>query len=155
MAITRRTDYAVRLMYELAQLPEGATLSMRDLCELAEVPENFGSSIVQFLIDAGMVAAEGYRSHLLSLALPASQITMADVVRTCEPDFSLSQCTRTPEVCGRSNHCGAHRMWTELDAIVWQRLEAITLAQVASDKTDFATCVNRVPSSFAGLTGLS
>ncbi|MRS12544.1 MAG: Rrf2 family transcriptional regulator [Actinobacteria bacterium] len=153
MPITRRTDYAVRLMYELAQLPAEATLSTRDLCELADVPECFGTSIVQFLVDAGMVIAGGYRNHLLSLAEPATEITMAEIIRTCEPDFFLSPCTSEPESCGRSSHCGAHRMWGELDAMVWLHLESITLAQVATDKFSAVGAVNHIPSSFAGLTG--
>jgi Rrf2 family protein len=131
MSITRRTDYAVRLMYELAQLPQGATLSARDLCELADVPESFGGSLVPFLRDAGLVRAEGHRDHLLSLALPPHGITMADIIRACEPDFSLSQCTRDPQSCGRSGHCGVHEMWEALDRVVWTRLEATTLAEVS------------------------
>lgn len=132
MAITRRTDYAVRIMYELAQIPTGATLSVRDLCSAADVPENFGASIVTFLLAASLVRCEGYNKHLLALALPPEQITMAQIIRACEPEFSLAQCTREPDECGRSGYCGAHRMWLQLDAMVWQRLENITLAQVAA-----------------------
>ena len=131
MSITRRTDYAVRLMYELAQLPPGATLSSRDLCEVAEVPENFGASLVPFLIDAGLVRAGGYNSHLLSLAMPAGQISMAQIVRACEPGFSLSQCAREPDSCNRSSHCGVHVMWSEIDALLWRHLETTSLAHVA------------------------
>lgn len=132
MAITRRTDYALRLMYELAQLPPGATLSRRDLFESADVPESFGAALVPTLVDAGMVCAAGYRSHLLSLALPAREIPMAAIIRVCEPGFSLSQCSREPESCTRSSECGVHGMWVAIDSLVWQKLESITLAQVAS-----------------------
>jgi len=132
MAITRRTDFAVRLMYELAQLPSGATLSARDLCELADVPESFGTSLVPFLVDAGLVRAEGYRGHLLSLARPADQITMGAIIRACEPDFSLAQCTRDPGSCVRSRYCGVHGMWAELDGIVWHHLDSVMLAHVSS-----------------------
>ncbi|MDZ4166358.1 MAG: Rrf2 family transcriptional regulator [Coriobacteriia bacterium] len=134
MAITRRTDFAVRLMYELAQLPAGATLSARDLCEVADVPESFGVSLVPFLIDAGLVKTEGYRRHLLSLAEPASAITIGRVVRASEPEFSVAQCSRDPESCSRSEYCGVHEMWTHLDTIIWTHLDAITLAQVVSDE---------------------
>lgn len=132
MSITRRTDFAVRLMYELAQLPKGATLSARDLCEVADVPENFGTSLIPFLVDAGLVHAEGYRGHLLMLAEPAEQITMGRIVRACEPAFSLAQCTRDPEACPRSRDCGVHEMWLGLDAVVWSHLDAMTLGQIAS-----------------------
>lgn len=132
MSITRRADYAVRIMYELAQVPEAASLSLRDLCEAGDVPTSFAEPLVQFLVDAGMVRSAGYRGQLLSLALPASEISMADLIRTTDPTFSLSPCTVEPHSCARSPHCGVRRMWAELDDVVWQRLAAITLADVAT-----------------------
>jgi len=152
MAITRRTDYAVRIMYELAQVPTGATLSIRDLCEAADVPENFGASIVTFLLAASLVRAEGYNKTSISLAMPPEQITMAQIIRACEPEFSLSQCTREPEACGRSSYCGAHRMWLDLDAMVWQRLESISLATVAAGMPAERSA-SEVPRNFSGLLG--
>lgn len=131
MPITRRTDYAVRMMYELAQLPPGATLSLRDLCELAQVPDSFGATIAAFLVEASLIRRSGYRDYQISLARPAIHITMAEIILACEPDFSLSQCAREPEVCSRSPHCGVHVMWASLDSIVMSRLESVTLAHVA------------------------
>jgi Rrf2 family protein len=119
-------------MYELAQLPTGATLSIRDLCEAADVPENFGASLATYLIAAGLVRSEGYNSHLMSLARPAEEITMGQIIRASEPEFSLAQCTHEPESCNRSSNCGVHLMWIELDAIVWERLDTIALAEVAT-----------------------
>ncbi|MBN1192808.1 MAG: Rrf2 family transcriptional regulator [Coriobacteriia bacterium] len=154
MSITKRTDYAVRLIYELAQIPEGASLSIRDLCGMADVPENFGASLVPFLIEAGMVSAEGYHDHLLSLSQPAAEITMARIIKSCEPDFSLSQCTRNPASCNRSSHCGVHVMWKDLDQIVLNHLGQLTLADVVANHrpplavdsscgmTDFARTLN-------------
>lgn len=151
MAITRRTDFAVRLMYELAQLPSGATLSARDLCELADVPESFGTSLVPFLVDAGLVRSEGYSGHLLSLAKPADEISMGAIIRACEPDFSLAQCTRDPGSCPRARSCGVHGMWARLDDLVWQQLDAVTLAQVSCGQP-IALSITAPPAK-AGLPG--
>lgn len=141
-------------MYELAQLPTGATLSVRDLCEAADVPDNFGASIMSYLCGADLARCEGYNSHLMSLAIPAEQITMAQIIRASEPEFSLAQCAREPQNCARSAHCGAHLMWLELDALVWQQLESITLAQVASGTTP-ACSTSRTPSTFTEVTGIA
>lgn len=152
MAITRRTDYAVRLMYELAQLPVGATLSIRDLCEAADVPDNFGASLANYLIAAGLVRSEGYNSHLMSLARSAEEITMGQIVRACEPEFSLAQCTNDPESCSRSHYCGVHLLWKELDSMVWERLDAIALAAVATGAR--GTCASdRTTTGVTGLVG--
>lgn len=152
MSITRRADYAVRLMYELAQLPDGTTLTLRDVCEAAEVPEAFGEPLAQFLSEAGLVRSQGYRGQLYSLALPAAEILMSDIIEACEPDFSLSACTRNPDSCQRSGHCGVHRMWAALDSMVWQRLGSLSLAAVVAEgsKPEFALIPERLTQ--AGLT---
>lgn len=131
MSITRRTDYAVRIMYELAQLPHGASLSLRDVCALADVPESFGATIAAFLAEAALISTSGYNSKLLSLARSAEQINMAEIVYACEPEFSLSECSRNLDVCARSARCGVHMMWEELDAIMVDHLMSVSLARVA------------------------
>lgn len=57
---------------------------------------------------------------------------MATVIRVADPAFSLSPCTIDPTACDRSPRCGVHAMWRDLDEVLWQRLESITLEQVAS-----------------------
>ncbi|MHB1135711.1 MAG: RrF2 family transcriptional regulator [Coriobacteriia bacterium] len=138
MPITRRTDYAVRMMYELAQLPPGVTLSTKDVCEMADVPESFGVTIAAFLVETSLVSANGFRNHLLSLARPAKEITMDEIVYACEPEFSLSACVPDPLSCRRSSYCGVHSMWGALDTIVIAHLKSITLAEVAHGGGDSA-----------------
>lgn len=155
MAITRRSDYAVRMMYELAQLPEGTWLSVRDLCEAADVPATFGAPLVEFLVQAELIDASGSGRHMLSLSRPASQLTMAEIIRVADPDFSLSPCTVDPAMCDRSTHCGVHRMWADLDAVLWQRLEQTTLAQVVADSLPrHQISSSGRAASVAGLMGL-
>ncbi len=131
MSITRRTDYAVRIMYELAQLPPGVTLSTRDVCEIADVPESFGMTIAAFLVESELVSASGFRNQLLALARPADEITMDEIVYACEPEFSLSTCVRDPLSCKRSSHCGVHTMWVSLDTVVIDHMKSLTLAEIA------------------------
>lgn len=147
MSITRRTDYAVRIMYELAQLPHGASLSLRDVCALADIPESFGATIATFLAEAALVNACGYNNKLLSLARPAEQINMAEIVYACEPEFSLSECARNPDACDRATRCGVHMMWEELDAIVVDHLMSVSLARVARGTRSTGPMIVDLPAS--------
>ncbi|MDY0341349.1 MAG: Rrf2 family transcriptional regulator [Coriobacteriia bacterium] len=142
MPITRRTDYAVRMMYELAQLPPGTTLSIKDVSEVADIPESFGFTIAAFLVESSLVAATGFRNHLLSLARPAKEITMDEIIYACEPEFSLSTCVRDPLSCKRSSHCGVHAMWVSLDTIIIEHLRSMTLAEVAQNNSISADLLN-------------
>jgi len=134
MAITRRSDYAIRLMYELAQLPGGSRVSARDLCEAAGVPETFGSSLLPFLVDAELVKTSGYQDALFSLALPPEDITMASIVRAAEPAFSLASAATGPLSSGERPPSKARALWHDLDRLVWERLSSTTLEQLAADR---------------------
>lgn len=130
MAITRRSDFAVRLMHALAQLPAGSRLSARDLCQAAGVPETFGSAILPFLVEAQLVQASGYQNALLSLARPAEQITLASVIRAAEPEFSLAATVTGPWPCEDKGPAAVQALWRELDRLLWDRLGEITLADL-------------------------
>ena len=134
MAITRRSDYAIRLMYELAQLPPGSRVCARDLCEAAGVPETFGSSLLPFLVDAELVKTSGYQDALFSLACPAREITMASIVRAAEPAFSLASAATGPLSTGERPPSKARALWHDLDRLVWERLASTTLSQLADDR---------------------
>jgi len=134
MAITRRSDFAIRIMYELAQLPSGSRVSARDLCEAAGVPETFGSSLLPFLVDAELVKSSGYQDALFSLAHPAEDITMASIVRAAEPAFSVASSATGPLSTGERPPSKARALWHDLDRLLWERLASTTLAQLAEDR---------------------
>lgn len=147
MPIKRRTDYAVRMMCELAQLPPGVTLSIRDACEVTDIPEGFGVTIAAFLVESSLVSARGLHNQLLSLARSASAITMDEVVYACEPEFALSVRARDPHSCKRSSHWGASMMWESLDSIIADHLRSITLADVAYGTDHLLTEMTVAPSA--------
>lgn len=127
----RRADFALRMMCELAQLPPGAHLSIRDLCQSTDVPVIFGGPLVEMLAGAGLIRAQGSRQSLLSLSLPADRITVGQIMRVAEPDFSLSQYRCSYNTCTMPAECGVHRMWLTLDDVLWRQFDALTLADIA------------------------
>lgn len=155
MAITRRTDFAVRMMVELAQLPPEATLSAHDIFEATDVPPTFGNPLLTFLTESGMVETVGYQERLFRLASPPQEITMAEIVLACEPEFSLAQCARDPETCTRSSFCGVHTIWRHLDRVVWRQLEAITLEDIVTGSVPLADATPHLPANVMGSVGIA
>lgn len=135
MANNRRADFALRIMAEMAQLPPGAHLSIRDLCEATDVPVIFGAPLVETFARAGFIRAEGYRETLLSLAVPSDQITVGQIMRLVEPNFSLSQYRCSYNTCTMPAECGVHRMWLMLDDVLWRQFDALTLAEITTPQS--------------------
>lgn len=155
MPKSRRADFALRMMSELAQLPPGAHLSIRDLCQATDVPVIFGGPLVEMLANAGLIRAQGSQQSLLSLARPAGQITVGQIMRVAEPDFTLSQYRCSFNTCTMPAQCGVHRMWLMLDDVLWRQFDALTLADMSPAQfptlmTDPSVAISSVMSGMSG-----
>ena len=62
-----------------------------------------------------------------SLSMPASMITLKDIVQTVEGSLAPVECVDKPEKCTRSYYCPTRDVWSELKVTIENTLEAKTL----------------------------
>jgi len=128
MEITRRTDYAIRILLELARVG-GGPLSVREIAERGEVPYTFARGIQRDLLGAGLVDSRRGAKGGIALARPAADITLLDIVDATQPGgTSCAVCARDPKWCSRMKDCQVHKVWSDLDALVRDQLRGKTLA---------------------------
>ena len=133
MEISRRTDYAIRLLIELARAG-GGPLSVRELAERGEVPYSFARGIQRELLGAGLVESRRGATGGIVLARPAEEITLLDVLDATQAGTSCSVCTRDPGWCSRMGDCEVHNVWAEVDALVRDRLGSRSIAGLVGDR---------------------
>ncbi len=128
VAINWRTDYAIRLMYEIAKLGPGARDTVRRTAEVAEVPYDYARTIARELVNAGLLVSRRGVGGGVELARPAAEISLLDIFNAmCEP-ASMSLCTQG-QVCNRQTGCPVHHgVWTGLDDLIGAYLANATLA---------------------------
>jgi len=129
--ITRRTDYAVRILLALARTPDAGALSARELGRVQDVPYSFARSIVSDLVRAGFVVSRRGARGGVTLARPAADISLLSVVESTEGDIGLGLCTRDPDYCHRMDGCAMHQVWMEAEAQLRAFLGARTIADLA------------------------
>ena len=132
MEITRRTDYAIRMMTALADAGEACPISVRALAEAQGVPYAFSRTVQRDLMTAGLVAATRGATGGLCLTRPSTEITLLQIVEATQGTPSIATCSADPKWCGRSGTCSAHRVWCEIDALVREQLGSKTLAGLSS-----------------------
>jgi len=135
--ITRRTDYAIRMLVELARLPKGERLSTKRLCDLQGVPYPFARRIMTDLSTTGLVATRRGSGGGAVLARPAAAITLLDVITLLGDDISLSACAHDESACRYAEGCEVRHVWRAAEA---------TLARYLGSQ-DFATLAATVPAS--------
>ncbi len=135
MEITRRSDYAIRMMLALAQAGDECPVSVRTLAERQDVPYAFARAVQRDLSAAGLVNASRGASGGLCIARPADEISLLDVVTATQGASSIAVCANEPGWCDRSAACAVHRVWQDADKLVSDYLGTKTLGGLLSESS--------------------
>jgi Rrf2 family protein len=130
--ITRRTDYGIRLLLELARTGDGP-VSARELAQRQGVPYAFARAVQRDLHAAGLVETVRGAKGGAVLARSPADITLLDAVRATQGTPSIAVCSNDPDWCGRSGSCAVHRVWCGADAMLRDYLGSKTLAGLTDE----------------------
>jgi Rrf2 family protein len=133
MRITARVDYAVRAAVELAAAAPDA-LTCDKIATAQEIPSRFLQSILGDLQHARLVTSQRGREGGYRLALPASEISIARVMRV-EQGFLAEVHGQRPEDVSYPGNAGPlAAVWVAARAAYRRVLEEVTLADVVAGK---------------------
>jgi Rrf2 family protein len=130
MRLTRQGDYAVRVMVDLAVYGDDAPVPRARIHERQDVPPAYLAKIIQMLVRAGLVRTQAGARGGVSLALPADQVTLRQVIEAAEGPIHLNRCVVEPGACPRDRFCTVHPVWARLQGIITRELDAVTLASL-------------------------
>jgi Rrf2 family protein len=130
--IDRRTDYAIRLLIELARRKGHGPISVRELSNGQDVPYHFARSIQRDLVASGLVIASRGAHGGVELALDPSRLTLLEVVEAMQGPVSCSVCTSDPEWCSQMAGCSVHGVWRGMDALLKDYLGRQDIAGLAA-----------------------
>ncbi len=134
MRITRRADYAVRTMLEVAGKGVGAVALTGEVAARQGIPAPFLAKIVLALTRAGLLKSYRGAGGGIVLARPAEQISMLDIVEAVDGPIAMNRCVLWPEECERSGSCPAHPVWVGARLLLTEYLSGITLAGLVEGK---------------------
>ena len=131
MRVSAKADYAVRASAELANAGEGPVKGEM-IAQAQGIPLKFLENILGELKHAGLVRSQRGAEGGYWLAKPASEITIADVIRAVEGPLASVR-GEAPE---RIRYDGAAealgKLWVAVRANLRAVLEEVTVADVAS-----------------------
>jgi Rrf2 family nitric oxide-sensitive transcriptional repressor len=130
MRLTSFTDYGLRALMRLASEP-GRGFSTVELADEFRVSRNHLAKIVQRLSRAGIVSTRRGGGGGATLARPAAQIRLGDVVRLLEERQPLVECFGTGSECPIDGRCALKRRLQRAEAAFLAELDRATLADIA------------------------
>lgn len=135
MEISRRTDYGVRVILDLAALAHNERASTQEIAERQNIPGPFLAKIVSQLALSGLVTTYRGAGGGVSLARPASEISLLQVIESLDGPIRLNRCVIEPGSCPRDGHCPVHHVWAKAQADLTQMLEVTTFDVLATDRS--------------------
>ena len=86
MLFTKESDYAIRV---IRALQDGGKKTIKELCELEQIPSAFGYKILQKMNKSGLIEIRRGPKGGYQLAKDIGEFTLYDVVTAIEPDFAV------------------------------------------------------------------
>jgi len=136
MDISRRTDYAIRLVSALAE-SDGTPRSVRTVAEEYEVPYAFARSIQHDLSLAGIVKSTRGVHGGMVLAKDPSELTLHDIIESMQGVPSSAACTKEENWCSRESICPFHDVWVSLDEIVSDFLSSVSIRDILDGRKPY------------------
>jgi Rrf2 family protein len=126
MEISRRTDYGIRVIVDLATLPKGFRASTSEIAERQNIPAPFLAKIISQLSLSGLVSTYRGSGGGVSLARPATEISLLEVIEALDGPLRLNRCAIEPESCPRTGHCPVHPIWAKAQTNLASLLSSTT-----------------------------
>ncbi|HEX4491821.1 MAG TPA: Rrf2 family transcriptional regulator [Acidimicrobiia bacterium] len=134
MRISAKADYAVRAMAELAAAPADHPIKAEALAASQDIPRNFLDNILSELRASGLVRTLRGPEGGSMLGRPASEITVAEVLRAVEGPLAAVRGTRPEALEYPGAATRLPEVWVALRANLRAVLETVTLADLAASK---------------------
>ena len=135
MMISKKTKYALKALYNLAEQPSGQPILIADLARAENIPKKFLEFILLSLRKGGILQSKVGKGGGYYLSLPASQITIGNVVRILEGDLAPVQCLSETnyarcDECNDEKTCGIRLVMVDVDVALSRVLDGLTLADM-------------------------
>lgn len=136
IGISRQTDYAARLVLHLACLEPGTRVSIAEISKTRLLPAPFTRRIVGDLVREGILHTVRGTGGGISLARPASQISLLDILNAVEGGVMLNACVEGGKPCVFSQGCLVQKAWGDATDLLQQHLATVTFDTLVGASPD-------------------
>jgi FeS assembly SUF system regulator len=131
MRLSHLADYAVVLMTAAARQPAGVRLSATELASETGVPLPTAQKLMGQLAISGLLRSVRGAAGGFSLARPAAEITLADIVEAVEGPIAMTVCSEGRTDCALDAHCRVKPHMGVVGNAVRGALGAVRLTELA------------------------
>lgn len=130
MILTRSGEHAIRAVIHLAEASGEEPVRTAEIAEALGAPRNYLSKLLHQLARAGVLRSERGPRGGFSLAVPAGELTLADVLAPIESERLDQSCLLGRPRCSDDDPCPIHDDWKRLREHIGSFLNDTTIADL-------------------------
>lgn len=136
MKLSRETEYGLMGLLHMARQPAGRVIRLTEVALAQDIPPSFLSKIFQKLAKHGLVRSHRGSTRGYSLARPAADIGLREMLEATEGPDLFTRCAFWHERCGDQDPCLLHGVWAKAKAVLSEEIERISLEDLALATAD-------------------
>lgn len=137
LSLTKQGQYGVRLLIQLATLPDGTRRTARELGAECSIPLGNVPTVVNRLSRGGFLACTPGRNGGCTLARSPSEISLLEIVGCLEGSLDISHCLLDGRRCNdKQSECALHFAWVEGRQAAIDSLSDTTLRAAADREVE-------------------
>ena len=131
MLVSTKGRYALRVMVDLAEHREEGRIPLRQIAVRQDISEKYLENILSTLVRHGMLSGLRGKGGGYCLTREPEEFTLGEILRLTEGSLSPVSCLNGPHnTCERVATCRTVRVWTELDRMIEEYLDGVTIADL-------------------------
>ena len=131
MKLSTRGRYGTRAVLELALNEGQGPISLKQVARNQEISVQYLEHLITPLIEGGIIKSTRGARGGISLAKPAENIRVIEILQLLEGQTSLVDCLEKPETCDRGDYCSVKDFWNTISFAIDGVLGKINLRELA------------------------
>ena len=132
--ISTKGRYALRVMADLAQQGKEGYLPLKEIAERQELSEKYLESILKVLVREKLLVGVRGKGGGYRLTRAPEEYTIGDILRLTEGGLAPVACLEEGAApCPRREGCSTLPMWKNLNGLIQQFFDGVTLADLIAD----------------------
>lgn len=143
MTISSKGRYALRVLIDLAENDNGSYIPMKVVAERQGLPLKYLGHILPTLTQNNIVEGVHGKGGGYRLSRKPEEYTVGEILRLVEGDFALVSCLECgAKPCERVDQCRTISMWKNLQNIIDEYFDGITLKDLMNDPSKSLTGID-------------
>lgn len=130
--ITKKAEYAVIILTELASYPAGTTITSKQIARNRSIPGNLVVQLLALLREAGWTSGMRGPAGGIKLVGDPAAINLRQVIETVDGPIGITRCLFSDSPCHDKADCKLRGIWSRAQQNMISVLEEVSIKDLAA-----------------------